>query len=112
MSLRRKALPGLTTLLAYDSEPIRDKRSLFLHALKPLQRLSCSLISANFSEGNLRELSIESISIPRKVRDVAGPTDLDGSTGRPAHSHVVVMIFMFLSHSLESGGPIVRKSSM
>ena len=63
--VRKKILPGLTTLEANDNFPINDNNSRFLHDFLESQVLIKSFISDNFSTGNLQIIKLESSSIPR-----------------------------------------------
>ena len=49
--------------------------------------------------------------MPRKVRQVVGPTDLCGAKGIPSSLHVSKRIAWFLRQPAELGGPSTMKSS-
>ena len=112
ISLLRKVLPGLTTLQACESTPIRDFRSLFLHSFLPRHFHSNSLRRANLSAGSLNCMAVVFISIPRNTRTVLGPSVLSGSTGVPVLSHVSSIVCRLLWHSIDLGLLAVMKSSM
>ena len=95
MSHLRKDWPALTTLLACDSEPINDNKSLFLHAFIPCHWLRVCFSSINLSWRSRSSPLTESISIPRNVMHVSGSIDLDGSIGSPAHSQISCISCIF-----------------
>ena len=51
------------------------------------------------------------ICIPRSVRQVVGPSTLDGFIGAFILSHNVSMVWRLDAQMFESGGPAVKKSS-
>ena len=83
MRRRRKNLPGLTTLQAKDNFPIKESNSLFRQDFLYIHWLSKALISCNFSWGSLHTISVVSISMPRKVKTVEGPTTFFELIGTP-----------------------------
>ena len=109
ISLWRNILLARTTLLMWDKTPISESRSHLWQALKPLHLASDFLILSSLSSGRLRVPLTESSLMSRKTMDVAGPTDFDGSMGRPALAQVSSISCMFRKHSEKSN---VRKSSM
>ena len=76
-------LPGGITLEANESFPIKGKRSLFVHFFKIDHFCIIATRVDNLSSGNLSDIVCESISIPRKVRFVDGPTIFSGASGTP-----------------------------
>ena len=52
---------------------------------------------------------MESISIPRNIRQDVGPTDLCGANGIPNSSQVSHKIVWFIRQCSELGGPAVMK---
>ena len=57
-------------------------------------------------------MATESISIPKNVTHVAGPSVYLLSIGRPMALQTVVIVAKLLAHSGEPGLPIVTKSSI
>ena len=88
MSHRRNNLLALTALQAWDRTPIKERRSLFLHAFSPLHFPSSALRRSNFSAGRRISSATVSSSMPRKEIVVAGHSSFSGSVGRPTSSHV------------------------
>ena len=107
----RNTLPGFTTVLACWSWPIRDSSSRFEHLFLPLHTaiVSCSRLS--FSAGRRNSCFTVSISMPKKVRMVAGPSHLARANGTPNSLKICNMTWKLRSHSSESGAPDVKKSS-
>ena len=111
MSLPINDLPALTTLQAWLRRPSRDSsitfKDTFLNCHS--ERRSLSLLS--LSLGSLSSIASVSISIPKNVIPVVGPTDLNAASGTPSTEHVAIMICSLLAHWSELGGPMVMKSS-
>ena len=72
--------PDGITLEANESFPINESRSLLVHFFKFDH--FCT-ISDSLSSGNLSDIVCESISIPRNVSLVSGPTIFSGAKGTP-----------------------------
>ena len=86
ISLLKNNLPKRTTLAAKDSLPIRERSSLFVHFFLPIHWVSCDCRSEYLLSGRLMTWSSESISIPKYVRTVVGPSSLWGAKGTPSLS--------------------------
>jgi len=56
-------------------------------------------------------MAIVSTSIPRKIRQVEGPTHLCDANGTPNFVQVSYMMRWFSAHWLEPGGPKAMKLS-
>ena len=112
ISLQRNVLPAWTTLQEWEREPISDSNSRFLQAFLPLHCAICSYNCVSFSSGRRSSFLRESNLIPRKTKEVVGPTDLEGSMGRLTLSHIDCIIRVFFRHSLVCRAPTIRKSSM
>ena len=54
---------------------------------------------------------LESRIIPKKGREVAGPSTFSNAKGTPSFSHVLVMMFKFHLQISEVGGLMVKKLS-
>ncbi len=78
-----KVLPALTTLHAWPRTPISESSSRFLQAFLPRHPASSASIRANLSFGSLSSMATVSISIPRIVRHMVGPSSFVGSGDSP-----------------------------
>ena len=76
--------PGRTTAAAWFRRPIRDCSSLLVGFVVDCQRRRVCFSRVSFATGSLSTWLRVSISIPRKVRDVEGPSTLPGAAGRPS----------------------------
>ena len=74
MRRRRKRRPAGTTLAAKESWPMRGRSSLLVTDFLPNQDLVREVISCNLAGGSRSCCRVESSTIPRKVRLVAGPS--------------------------------------
>ncbi len=110
ISLLMKVLPALMTLHACDSVPIRDKRSRFLQAFLPLQTAKSEVSRISLSSGRRSSIATVSMSMPKNVMHVTGPSSFAGSGGRPSLSQVSCMTALLRVHSARSA-PMVIKSS-
>ena len=54
---------------------------------------------------------LETRIIPKKGREVAGPSTFSNAKGTPSCSHVLVMMFKFCLQIPKVGDPMVKKSS-
>ena len=102
------SLPAGTTLAAKASFPISE-RSCRLVAF----RRSCHLPSSCRSSfslvgGSLNSWSVESSSIPRKVRVDEGPSTLSMATGIPKDLHKDRVLSLASPQAEESGGPVMK----
>ena len=77
----RKALPGRTTLHAWLRCPIKDSRSLRVHMRLPSQDWSREVRRLILPSGRRSLPAVVSISIPKNVRHVVGPTVLCSAMG-------------------------------
>ncbi len=82
--LLRNDLPGRTTHVACWSCPINDCSSLFVQHHFPVHSLTSCSRRFNFSAGRCSDFDTVSISIPRKVILVAGPSVLWAAIGTPS----------------------------
>ena len=82
-----KHLPNRTTKAAWWSTPIRDSRSRFRQTfLSPHLHTKCWRLDS-LSAGRRAVRLTESNSMPRKTRDVVGPSALLGAMGTPREFH-------------------------
>ncbi len=88
ISLLMKVLPALMTLHACNSIPIRDKRSRCLQAFLPLQPAKSEVSRVSLSFGRRSSIATVSMSMPKNVMHVAGPSSFAGSGGRPSLAQV------------------------
>ena len=109
--LRRKVLPGGTTLAANEKRPMRERRSCFVTTDFASQEERDSLICASLSGGRWALRRSVSRSIPRNGSRVAGPSSLSSAMGMfsTLNSHLITV--RFYEHSPVLGAPKVRKSS-
>ena len=112
------ARPSRTTLATWVSRPIKESRSRFvpdhlgvLVLPLPIQCSSSDWSLCSFSLGNLTSLAMVSVSMPRNVDLVVGPSVFPGATGRPTLAHVASVHSSAALHAWESAGPQSRKSS-
>lgn len=82
--LRTKDHPGLVTVAACCSKPLRDRSSRFVQHLRPCQEAVVSCNQQSLSGGRRSCISTVSTSIPSTVRVVVGPSGLSGSIGIPS----------------------------
>ena len=75
--------PDGITLEANESFPINESRSLLVHFFKFDHFCSIATRADSLSSGNLSDIVCESISIPRNVSLVSGPTIFSGAKGTP-----------------------------
>ena len=108
---RTNVLPGLTTVAACCSCPIRDSSSLFEHLLRRCQDLMVCWRSSSFSWGRLRTSRAVSIWMPRNARVIEGPMTLSGATGTPNASQTASTLAIDFWLRLDVGGSRKRKSS-
>lgn len=80
---RKRRLAG-TTLEVKESLLMRGRSSLLVTDHFPNQHLMIALISCNLARGNHSCCRLESSTIPRKVRQLAGPSDFSMKSGMPS----------------------------
>ena len=108
---RKKILPGGTTLQAKESLPIRERR------VRLVQVREARILWREWRSSALRSAEMEAVmstelsSMPRKVRVVVGPSVFSDFSGAFTCSHSEAIAVMLWTHSGESGGPAVKKSS-
>ena len=90
----KKRRPAGTTLAANASLPMRDRSSLLVDDHLPNQDLVREVMSCSLVRGSLSCCSEESSSMPRKVRQVAGPSDFSMATGMPSSWQTCLMVDM------------------
>ena len=83
ISLPMNDLPGLTTLQAWLRRPRSDSSFYLEHTFLNCHSDRSSLRLLCFSCGSLSSMAIVSISIPRKTRQVEGPTHLCDANETP-----------------------------
>ena len=108
----KKARPGCTTLQACESFPTSDSNSRFLQAFLYFHSLISAFNFSSFCSG--RRISLRSVSnaMPKNVSTADGPSIFSLFNGTPSHSQVLNINSRLSLHSVVSGWPIVRKSSM
>ena len=96
--LPRKIRPGRMILAACDSFP-SDRSSRFFTAF--LEDQSANRFCSSFTLASGRRISILAVSkqMPRKVRDVAGPSTFSCSSGKPSWLQVVVIVLRDSVHA-------------
>ena len=101
-----------TTLHACESFPIRDSSSCFLQAFLSHHIAIRLFNSCSFYCGSLISCVWVSSMLPRRGRTGEGPSIFFAFSDILSCLHMLSIISMFLSHSVELGLPTVRKSSM
>ena len=109
--LLRKAFPRGRTWQACTKYPNNDCSwcTSRMH-LVLLHVSSRDLRATILFSGSLRDMLIELSSIPRKINCVTGPSSLSSAIGTPSSFHTCDVIFSAWRHSVESGGPSIKKS--
>ena len=106
-----KVHPGCTTLLACCRYPTSKSISLLVAFFFPSQVDSCLLMRVNLSCGSLASMRIVSISIPKKVRERAGPSNFSSASGMLRFWQVCWMAAKLSWHVVESAQPMIRNLS-
>ena len=83
-TLRRKVLPGRTTLQACFSLPANDCSSFTLQAFFGNHSATSCCSSVSFPTGNRLIIIDVSSSIPKKVSETVGPINLSSAIGTPS----------------------------
>ena len=86
--LRTKRRPGFTTVDACWSSPTNELMSFLRPESFPSHSWTDSFTLWSLSAGNRNSMLTESISIPRNLRHVDGPSHLWGANGTPSCSQV------------------------
>ena len=89
---RRKRRPAGTTLEAKESLPMRERSSLLVADRFSNQHLMIAVISCNLARGSRSCRRLESSTIPRTVKLVAGPSDFSLATGMPSFWQTCSMV--------------------
>ena len=108
---RRNDLPGLTTRQACCNVPMRDSSSRFVHDFLCHHCPRSAQMRESFSWGRRRTPALVSISMPKNVRCVEGPSSFSRASGTPNSSHVRHISYSACAHSSEPAGLNVTKSS-
>ena len=111
-SALRNALPNGTTLIAWTKCPTSDSKwclSLTTLASRNSFTIPCTMTSL----AGGREVEIVAVfsSMPKKVREVLGPSVLSGASGTPSSLQVASVMANALRHSSVPGDPTNKKSS-
>ena len=91
--LRKNVRPGFTTVAAWFSKPIKERSSRLRPDLRGtpgdllIHHSSFDFSSRSLCCGKRSSNASVSISIPRKVIDVADPSVLSSATGTPSSPH-------------------------
>ena len=84
LGIKQVPQEGTASLAVSFSCPMNTSSWCFVMERLDAQCSTVSFSLASLSLGNLSSLDMVSTSKPRKVREVAGPSSLEGSTGRPS----------------------------
>ena len=103
--------PDGITFEANESLPISERSSLFVHFLTSDHFFRTETKAVNLSSGNLNDMVLESISIPRNVRAVNGPKVFLGAKGTPRLLNKDIVVSISSIHWCEDGGPAKKKLS-
>ena len=109
--LRKNDRPGLTTLHAWLRVPISDSSSRLVHAFLSPHSRSSSCTRCSFAGGSRNSPVTESISMPRKVMHVVGPSVLWAANGTRNSVHVRESCSRLRPHLSVPGLPSTMKSS-
>ena len=99
--LRTNDCPGLVTVAACCSRPIRDRSSCFVHHLQLFPAVGRAYLPGD----------AVSTSIPSTVRVVTGPSEFTGSIGIPSSWEAFKAEDIDDAHCVECGSPAMMKSS-
>lgn len=94
-----------------DSFPMRERSSFLVHFLRRSQKGRKDVISSYFSCVMLIVLSCESISIPRYVIFVDGPSSLSRAIGMPRWWNTAIIVSSSACAVMMSAGLTSKKSS-
>lgn len=108
-SMRRlvNVRPEWTTLLASCKYPTKDSRSFFLQHLYLIHFSSRACRRCSFSVGSLSSRLTVSMMIPRKVKQVDGPSRFVTARGMFSIAHMATKRRRLLLHSSVPGAPPV-----
>ena len=109
--LRRNERPDHTTLHAWLRSPTRDSRSRREHDFRSLHSRRRDKRRCNLSAGKRSCAALVSISMPRYVRHVVGPSVLWVAIGTPRRAHARLREAIASAHCTKPGGPITIKLS-
>ncbi len=104
---RGKVLPGLITFEVWPRWPIRDSNSLLVQAFLPCHLPSSTFKALSLSWGRRSCEATESISIPRKTKQVLGASTLCAS--QPSSAHVWKPVSKATWHSRSEAPPPPEK---
>ena len=108
INLHRNIRLGGTTLLAKASFP---SSSRLVHVRLRFSSVMAMRISDFCSEVIDASMVVESRRIPKKVREVEGPSSFSGLVGELMRLHTPFIVSILCLHIGESGGPAVKRSS-
>ena len=86
----------------------RERISRFVAVFFPSHLVREALILSILSSGSLISMLTVSSMIPRKVREVDGPSIFFGASRTPKLVHNCMKVLRFCWHSGERGGPISK----
>ena len=78
-----------------------------MHAFRPAYDCSAWWRQATFSSGKRIDPEVVSISMPRNIRRVVGPSNFSIARGTPSSSKAWKMMSRLRPHTCEPGGPMV-----
>ena len=108
MSRRKKSRPAGMASAAKERLPMRDSREHFVDLVRVAHSRSSVRISLSLLGGSQIYCRVESISRPRKVRVVAGPSTLSIATGIPRRLQTCRSCRRCSVQVGESGGPATK----
>ena len=97
--------------MAWWRDPTSESICLFVAYILPCQLVSSSCMRVSLSGSKCVSILLESTVIPKKGREIAGPSTFSNAKGTLRSSHVLVMMFKFCLQISEVGDPTVKKSS-
>ena len=112
-----KRWPAGTILAANESLPMKDRSSRLVADRLPSQDLVREVMSCSLVRGSLRCCREESTSMPRTVRQVAGPLDFSMATGMPVAGRLAAWWtwnpgrwanLVVLQDPVQGGGKVVK----
>ncbi|CAJ0930737.1 unnamed protein product [Ranitomeya imitator] len=108
---RQNARPIFIILQAKFSLPNKDCKSCSVILRRVLALLTSSRKATSFSSGNLHSIATVSISIPKELSVVTGPTVFSAANGTPNPFATLSIVCSKIEQTADCAGPTNKKSS-